>query len=93
MSTSIITQAIEWLLDKLKAKNGFVYSIILAVLALIYFSLQYIVGHPELGIVIPDSLHDTVNTALAVLAVLMGSHTTAAQKASDLKQTINPEKQ
>jgi uncharacterized membrane protein len=85
MQTSIITQAIEWLLDKLKTKNGVIYAIVMAVLAFVYFALQYISNHPDLGIVIPTNIQDFVNTVLIVLAALTGSHTTAAQDAKQIK--------
>lgn len=83
MQNTIITQAVEWLLDKLKVKNGSWYAIVMAILALVYFGLGYITTHPELGIAIPSGLHDAANTALIILAALVGSHTTAQAPKTD----------
>lgn len=87
MSNTFITQAIEWLLDKLKTKNGFWYAVVMAILALIYFTLGYITSHPELVIAIPAGLKDAVNTILIILVALVGSHTVAKPSTDNTDKT------
>lgn len=75
MSNIILIQVLEKFLNKFKAKNGFWYAVIMAILALVYFGLGYIAGHPEIGIIIPATFKGAVNTILIILAALVSADT------------------
>lgn len=73
---TIILNTIESLLDKLKAKNGIAYSVIMLALVAIYAVSQYLMSPANsTGIVLPGSIADYLNYALVIIAALTGAHT------------------
>lgn len=76
MIQKTIIQYIENMLDKLKAKNGLVWGILMLVLVAIYAIGKYLESSGNItGIVLPAGAITYMDYVLAIIAAITGAHT------------------